>query len=184
MPVHAGRGVENGFEPHTGVEILPGEKPEERSASREHGAALRHQGRRFEQDLRRARRHHAGQRPARYGKRPLHRAGRKDDARGRDQARAAGDRDGDLAFAQQPPHICSGDILRAAVARLPHERAAAPIVVAEHGVRRQDGAVTDRDRSARRGAAGRRAARWRVPARAHKLAAASPAGPAPTIATS
>ena len=131
------RRVENGLEPHAGIEILPGEQPEQRPASRKHRAALRHQARGLEEDLRAACRHHARQRPARDRKRTLDRAGRKDDAPGFDQARAGSDGDRDLAFPQQAPHICAGHMMRAACERLAHERAAAPVVVARTVPRRE-----------------------------------------------
>jgi hypothetical protein len=78
--------VENRLEPHAGVEILPGEKPKQRPAARKHRAALRHQPRRLEKNLRAARRHDARQRPTRDRERPLDRAGRKDHALGLDEA--------------------------------------------------------------------------------------------------
>jgi hypothetical protein len=68
---------------------LRGDEVEKRSLASQHGAAFRDEVGRFQQDLRRAGRHDAGERPSRDRDRPLESAGGEQDSVGRQHLAAA-----------------------------------------------------------------------------------------------
>lgn len=133
-PIRPWRGVENKVKPHAGIQILPREQPDKRPAAGQHRPSRRNETRRFQQDLRAARAHHAGQRPAWNWERPLDRAGRQDDARRPNLPRDAADRDRNLVLTQQSPYGGARHIVRAAGESAAHQRFTAPIIVAEHRI--------------------------------------------------
>jgi len=125
------RRLENGGEGAARAEILRRQQPEERPGAGQHDTAGSHHPSRFQQDLCRARGHHARERPALDRKRPLEGAGGQDHALRPQHADGAADGDADLALPRELPdrrlrHIACG----AGMERL-HQRSAAPVCLAE-----------------------------------------------------
>ena len=164
------------------LQILRREQPQQRAAAREHGAALRRRARRFEQDLRGAGRHHARQGPARNRERPLQRAGREMTWRAWSSRARRSRGDADLQLGRDVPDAGAGRVL-ARRWRGTHRRASRRASSRRRGLPRPRRRLSRcRDRSARRARAARRGGRYRCRLRRGRRRA-SPAGPAPTMAS-
>ena len=124
-------GVENGLDAAAGLEQLGRAEPQQGAATGQHDPAFGYQARSLEHGLRGADGHHAGQRPARDWKWPLHGAGRHDDPLRRQHLGGAANRDRDLAIAAEAPHGRAGHVVHAGVLQVEHQIAPFPVVTVE-----------------------------------------------------